>query len=275
MKTIQTKIFDPHLENIESQSIGLVGVTPDLSNQSTTEIENRSILLTTICQKVYLKLLARKRRKPRNSYKIKAEFYPYSNLKITLRLRKNCMHIRMSDILMDAPDEVLEAAAYSIIPKILKLKIQDQYREIYRNYIYSKKIRHKKKETRRVRANKNLSDPCGNNYDLNEIFIEINKIYFNSNLKKPILTWSKTKSRVRLGHYDPDLNILVISKKLDNKQVPKLIIDYILYHELLHMVYPGKYLNGKWTVHTKEFKNAEKEFKDLKTAKEWIKNNKF
>ena len=147
-------------------------------------VENRSTILSRICNEVYFELLKRKRTKPRNRYTIKAEFYPYSNLKITLRLRENNIIVRMSDILIDAPDEVLEAAAYSIIPKILKLRIQDEYREIYRNYIYSKKIRRKKKETRRVRANKNLSDPCGKNYDLNLIFNSIISKYVKTcNLK--------------------------------------------------------------------------------------------
>jgi hypothetical protein len=191
---------------------------------------------------------------------------------LTSRNRGNILFIRFSDILQEAPGEVLEGAAWFIISQQLNLKCPEEYREIYRDFIYSDRIRESKRIMRQERAMKKVTGTRGKTFDLQLIFQSINESYFNDICEKPTLTWSDKPSRNRLGHYDPDLNTLVISKRLDNDKTPDYVIEYVLYHELLHSKYPGKYIDGRWCVHTKEFKKAEKEFLKLKEAKDWLKN---
>jgi predicted metallopeptidase len=50
-----------------------------------------------------------------------------------------------------------------------------------------------------------------------------------------------------------------------------LALEYVMFHEMLHLRYPVDHGGSRRRVHTKEFKQAEKKFKRLTEAKERIK----
>lgn len=209
---------------------------------------------------------------PKQKKTILAEFYPYTNLKLTIRNRGNRSFIRMSDILSDAPEKVLVSAANVIISQQLRVKCDKEPRNIYRNYIYSEKMRKRLNELRTKRATKRVIGYKGKYHDLKEYFNAINSRYFENGKSNPTVTWSAGASRSRVGHFDSDLNTLVVSRRLDKYNTPRYVIEYVIYHEMLHWYYPGKYVNGRWCVHRPEFKRAEIMFEDFERAKKWLKN---
>lgn len=221
--------------------------------------------LTNICTRVYHELNGKK------IDKIIAEFYPYSNIKLTVNPRKGKVLIRMADILSTAPKDVIISAANIIISRYMNIKCGDDYRALYREYIYSEDIRIKVRGIRRARARRRSFNPKGNFFDLEECFNNINSKYFNGSLKMPTLTWSNKRTKSSVGHYDMDLDVLVISKKLDTKKTPKYVVEFVVYHELLHQLYPGRYISGQWQVHTPEFKRSEKLFEKFDLANNWLK----
>ncbi len=221
--------------------------------------------LTMICKKVYHELSNKK------DENIVAEFYPYTNIKLTVNKQNNRLQIRMADLISDAPEIILVSAAKIIISRSLNKKCDEKARGLYREYIYSEEIRSKVKTVRKSRTRKKSSQPKGKFFDLEECFDIINSSYFNGKLKKPVLMWSARRSRTSVGHYDMDLDILVISKKLDTRKTPKYVVEFVIYHELLHQQYPGKFINGRWVVHSPEFKKSEKLFKNYKFANYWLK----
>jgi predicted metal-dependent hydrolase len=263
-KTIQTRLDENLVLNRDDS------ISKHVQNKE--EIINS--ILNQISQKVYSDLIKRKRKKPDHRISMVAEFYPYTNIKLTVRKRKDKLYIRISDILIGAPQDVLESAMSIILGQYLNLKVPDEQRKMYKDYIYNPEIRIKKRTVRQSRARKQTTGPIGKYFDLAEVFDSINRKYFHGNIAKPELTWSARRSVRRLGHFDSDLNTLVVSQKLDNKNTPEYIIDYIVYHELLHDKYPGRYLGGRWVVHTREFKQAEKKFNQYDEAINWIKKMK-
>jgi predicted metal-dependent hydrolase len=87
-------------------------------------------------------------------------------------------------------------------------------------------------------------------------------------MAKPILGWSPNASRTLLGHYDPSHNAIVLSRILDRANTPSVAVEYVLFHEMLHLRYPAEHRGARRCVHTKEFKIAEKQFEKLKEAQE-------
>jgi predicted metal-dependent hydrolase len=245
-------------------------------NQDKTTDKKR--LLTSICTRVYneqIKIMKTHKKTPGKGIEnILAEFYPYTNLKLTIRKRKKTLHIRISDILIDAPEPILVSAANCIISSQLRIDCPKEHKNRYREFIYCPDIRKRTKMIRQERAKKRITNSNGKFHDLEKSFVEMNMKYFNGEINKPIITWSQHRSKYRLGHYDPDLNTIMVSKKLDSRKTPRILIDYIIFHELLHARYPGKYLNGRWCVHTSEFKKAESRFDELPFVKRLIKNGK-
>ena len=118
--------------------------------------------------------------------------------------------------------------------------------------------------------NVNQISQQGRIYDLDEIFENLNQKYFNGVMKRPRLTWSTRRSRRRLGYYHPESDAITISRSLDDLSVQLLLIEYILYHEMLHKSLGIRESNGRRYAHTREFKNAEKRFKGYIQAVEMM-----
>jgi predicted metal-dependent hydrolase len=115
-----------------------------------------------------------------------------------------------------------------------------------------------------------VAPPQGKHFDLETMFEELNHRFFHGLMARPVLGWSKRESRTTLGHYDPSHNTIVLSKIMDRPNVPRLVVEYVLYHEMLHLRYPAEHNGTRRRVHTKEFKEAEKQFPELSQAKELL-----
>ncbi|MBN4066732.1 hypothetical protein JYU14_01455 [Simkania negevensis] len=120
----------------------------------------------------------------------------------------------------------------------------------------------------------------GRVYDLIAIFDELNEAHFSGRLNLGI-TWYRYNRKVRgkkhitLGMYYETLRLIKINDLLDNERFPFYFVRTVVYHEMLHHVYPP-YVDDKGTLrtHNKEFKEQERKFVDYKIARDWEKKNK-
>jgi len=201
---------------------------------------------------------------------VKASFYTYTGLKSTLKIDRGVTRIKVSDVLEEAPEKVLEALIHILIARALKRRPRPEYLQIYDHYTAMPEVEEKHAQVRTERSRKVLLGTKGTYYDLDEIFGRINREYFNSELPKPNLSWSPRRSKRLLGYHDGHLNLVVISRWLDRKVVPQLVVDFIMYHELLHIVVPSIMKNGRRIVHTQEFKQRDKQFRFYDEANRWL-----
>ncbi|HMJ21694.1 MAG TPA: hypothetical protein VK513_07290, partial [Terriglobales bacterium] len=88
---------------------------------------------------------------------------------------------------------------------------------------------------------------------------------------RPQLTWSRNHSRNSLGHYDPAHNAIVVSRIFDHPRVPQYAVDYIVYHEMLHLKHPVKLRGNRRCVHSAAFQAEEKLFPQLQEVKQFLK----
>lgn len=129
-----------------------------------------------------------------------------------------------------------------------------------------------------AQLNPNKLYSVGNVYNLNEIYREINEEYFDGRLDLKI-TWfgkiyQRGRTRAVLGLYQDNLKLIKIHRRLDSHAVPEYLVRFIVYHEMLHHVCPARYgENGKYQIHTKEFKRREAQFVHYRLAKQWIKDH--
>lgn len=108
--------------------------------------------------------------------------------------------------------------------------------------------------------------PQGQAHDLNDIFAVVNRKYFASQMPQPRLTWNQVLTRRKFGHYDPARDRVVISRTLDNRKVPQYVVEFIMYHELLHKQYGHQWGKSQLLVHTPEFRQDERKFKQYEQA---------
>jgi hypothetical protein len=113
---------------------------------------------------------------------------------------------------------------------------------------------------------KNLITYQGYFYNLNDIFQKLNLHYFEGKLDRSRLNWSSKQSKRRLGYYHPEKDQITISRSLDSKTVQPLLVEFILYHEMLHKFLGIRETNGRRYAHTGEFKKKEKSFINYQEA---------
>jgi len=201
----------------------------------------------------------------------RVEFYPFASVNNTIRVRESKVHARISDLLEGAPENVIYAIAHILLAKIYRQPIEATHSARFRRYVASKDIRAKTHLVRQIRGRKNIQSPRGICYNLEHIFDGLNVRFFHGLLARPQMTWSQTRSRRSLGHYDPAHNAIVVSRIFDHARVPRYAVEYIVYHEMLHLKHPVKLRGSRRCVHGPEFQAEERLFPDLEKAKAFLK----
>lgn len=204
---------------------------------------------------------------------IEVVFYPYIHLHHTIRMREGKAYVRLSELMADAPLAVQRALAFILVAKLMRRKVPKAANLLYRDYTSQAHIRDKAEESRKARGRKVIGSAKGRSYDLDQMFAQLNEHYFQNELPKPVLTWSQRKTYSILGHHDPTHETIVISKSLDSARVPAFVVEYVLYHELLHIKHPIEMVNGRQRKHSREFKKDEKKFTYYTQAEKWLKYN--
>jgi hypothetical protein len=199
------------------------------------------------------------------------EFCRFANADNFIRLHQGRLHIRMSDLLAGAPALVIEALAYILLGKLYRKPVSRMHAHRYRLYLNRRDVRRQAHLVRQIRGRKFISGPQGTRHNLAEIFDRLNRDYFNGLLGRPLLGWSRQASRNMLGHFDPSHNAIVISRIFDQPRTPALALEYVMFHEMLHLRYPVEHQGVRRRVHTRDFREAEKQFPGLKDAKEMLK----
>lgn len=210
--------------------------------------------------------------KPRSPLpELSVEFYPFAHINNTIRLREGRILVRISDLLASAPEPVIEALAQILLRKLYRREIPEHYNARYRRYVGRKEVVAKAQVVRQIRGRKRVSSPAGQHYDLEEVFEELNREYFNGLMAQPALSWGPAAARRNLGHYDPAHNAILISRIFDSSRVPRFVLAYVMYHEMLHLKFPVKMNGTRRCVHSAEFRVEERRFPLWKEAEAALK----
>jgi len=234
----------------------------DVSLQSAIFFESPEEVFTRVFSEL------KPRTRPPN---VQVQFCKFANANSFARLDEDGLLVRITDVLDGAPAQILEALAHILLSKLFRRPTPRMHSERYRRYLNRKEMRRSLQLVKQARGRKFVSGPKGLCYDLEEIFEELNLAYFHGLMARPLLGWSRTPSKVMLGHYDPSHNAIILSRLLDRIATPRLAVEYVMFHEMLHLRFPVEHRGARRCVHTREFKEAEKQFPALKQAKEILK----
>ena len=198
-------------------------------------------------------------------------FRRFTSLNTTIRLREGTLHVRLSDLLESSPEAVHRAIAHILLAKLYRKPIAPHHADRYRRYVSSDTLANGAAHIRQTRGRKRISTPIGLQYDLDEVFESLNTRFFHGLLGRPTLTWSAHAARRMLGHYDAAHNTIVVSRVFDRPDTPRCAIEYLLYHEMLHLKHPVRVKAGRRCVHSREFQAEERLFPELEVAKAYLK----
>lgn len=187
---------------------------------------------------------------------------------ISYSLRQGRYQIRLHRLFRHADEFVLKALARFIVGrKHNTSQILDDFIAAHRDEIQA---------SRRERP-RQLKEQ-GVHHDLKAYLRKVADTYFGGYADVRIgwtrLNRRKTRRRSRtvsraLATYSYEDRTIRVSPILDAANVPSYVVEWIIYHELLHHVLPVKQVGGKNQYHTAQFRALERAFKDFERAKKW------
>jgi predicted metal-dependent hydrolase len=198
------------------------------------------------------------------------EYHPYSSLTHTIRLRNDRALVRLSDALRNSSPAILEAVAAILLGRLYRRPPPEGLLEAYRSYSYAQSTRRRLLRLRQRRARKAEHRPEGDHHDLAQLFATLNRRYFRSTLPQPRLAWSAREWRAQLGCFDPALNQIVLNRQLDDARVPQFVVAYVLYHEMLHVKHPIRFVRCRRTSHSAQFRGEERRFAEYRRAMRFL-----
>jgi len=215
-----------------------------------------------LLQRVYTRLGC-EGRPPR----FRVEFYAYTSLVLTIRRREDAVFVRFSDLLRRAPLRVLEGAAALLLSRMYRRRAAASLTAAYLDYARSDRTRERINRLRRRRIRPAAVGPLGRHFDLHKLFDKLNARYFDGKLERPHIGWSNRNWRRQFGCYDPGPNHILLNRRMDRPGVPRLAVEYVLFHEMLHVKHPTRRSGCSLVSHSREFRDEEKRFAEFEQAR--------
>lgn len=198
------------------------------------------------------------------------EFYPYSSLVLTIRRRGATFFVRFSDLLHRAPLDVLEGAAALLLSRVYRRRTPRVLVKPYLEYARCDRTRTRISDMRRNRVRPRHTAPQGKHYDLATLFDHLNGKYFAGSLIRPNIGWSTRGWRRQFGCYDPGPNQILLNRRMDRPEVPQFVVEYVLYHEMLHVKHPTRRSGCSLISHSPQFRAEEKLFHHFDPARKFL-----
>jgi predicted SprT family Zn-dependent metalloprotease len=187
---------------------------------------------------------------------------------LSVKWEPDCTKVSLHRMFLKAPQNVMQALACYLKGEDKKLapSIKAYIEHSLQKLDYSHELDLSTLQTK------------GRIYDLEKIYGDLNREYFDEPLGLHITWFGERRrrlcKRVTFGLFHDPLRLIKINRLLDNRHFPDYFVAYVIYHEMLHYVCPTFVdEKGQKHIHSRDFKEREKEFKYFKDAQQWIRDN--
>lgn len=214
-----------------------------------------------------------------SSIQLQQKLEAFSGRKIQLKINDNlftmlsvkwdpeCTKISLHRMFLTAPQDITQALGHYIkqgkhtVSPTIKIFIDKNLKKLDHSHL--------------VDPHKLCMHGCY--YNLQKVYNDLNKEYFNSQLPLYI-TWygkpnKRNRTKVTFGLYHDSRRLIKIHRLLDHPSIPNYVVEYVVYHEMLHFVHPSYHDGKKQRIHDKKFKEQEMRFRYYDLAQKWIKDH--
>lgn len=197
-----------------------------------------------------------------------AKFFGPKEFQATWKRSGKSIELKISDYLIDAPDDVISDFVSSVTMTISRNR--PQYGQTFLEWVRSDDFIHEKRGIY-LRRSKNLTkDPCGKERDLLESLDRLlgSELLSPESIENSFFSWTSRPNFRKVGFCSPMMRVVGISSALDSLSVPEYVLDYVVYHEALHLA--QGYRPGVRS-HDTAFRNDEKRFPMYEDAEKYLK----
>nr|WP_216612698.1 hypothetical protein [Myxococcus xanthus] len=186
---------------------------------------------------------------------------------VSFRRGSAVLALRLHHMFLDAPEPVVRAVAdYAGRGHRTAGAILDEY------------IRGQQPRIRQMRRESDADlNPRGRCFDLQALYDATNRDFFQGLIQARI-GWGRMPPRrrrksIRLGVYDHQTREIRIHPALDTPEVPSFFVEFIIFHEMLHQLFPSTGRGGRRVHHPRAFRERERTFPHYAAALRWEREN--
>lgn len=165
----------------------------------------------------------------------------FKGFNANVRYGRGVMEFRLSHQWKDVDEDIQKGLVQHLLCRLYSLKEDTLHVRLYEEFLRQASEYAPRKD----------SDPF-----LKERFEVLNEEYFFGMMNQPNLVWGRD-STTKLGSYDYATDTVTLSTIFKDDQD---LLDYVLYHELLHKKHKFSCSNGRTHHHTPAFRKDEKQF---------------
>ena len=199
------------------------------------------------------------------------QIYPFAANIYSIRARSGIIEIRLHEAMDHMSDtecrnfaQYIAGNRWKDLKRLLR-NYQDttpEYAELFRSF----------REIKAVKAAEN--DTAGRFFDLEAVFQACNVRNFGGKMQRPRgLHWSARVNHSTMGSYNLREDTVMINRGLDSGKVPAYVLDFVMYHELLHKLLGIETSGSRNRAHTPEFRKLERAHPDYQRAQDFIRKN--
>ena len=202
-------------------------------------------------------------------------YYHYAGLKSRIVQERTLFSkkyvLKLSSGFCEFPETFHVALAHLLLSKATGKRCSVKYRRIYKKWMNLDSSEDLHNKLRKDYGRKVSHSPQGDVFNLEDCFSVLNEKYFEGVLSMPKLKWGVVDTYRKFGHYDPSSHVIHISRSLDSENVPCFVLNYVVFHEMLHIVVGSRKSVYSRVVHGKEFRDLEKKFERFEDANVFLK----
>jgi hypothetical protein len=181
-----------------------------------------------------------------------------------IKVDKHRLFLAVQESYLGAPEPILLA-----FWQLAYRKNSPEARLLIKKYSRSERFRQQREKLEYLGLDRRAFTQ-GRCWDLESLFGRVNRRYFGSAIERPHLKWSRQKTYRKFGHYNFETDTVLISRSLDDPEVPAYVLEYLMFHELLHKQLGIHQKGDRQYAHTPEFKAREKTFPQVHQAGEFL-----
>lgn len=117
-----------------------------------------------------------------------------------------------------------------------------------------------------------VMSPRGNHVDLRRILARVDRAYFGEDrpFALPTVGFAPLDAHNAWAVYVLKDDQILIEKSLDDPETPGFVIEYLIMHELLHLVHLPEEADGEAEWHTETFEGEMGKFEKGEDAEKWL-----
>lgn len=202
-----------------------------------------------------------------NHHELRVKIYPYRGLLGRVACGNSTCRVSLHPRVAGAGAEMFQAFLHCLFHRLTGRPPDLEMSR--RMSAFNREVREAERLSPRRQTGR-APDPQGRQFDLLPIFQGLNRTYFDDQIEVAGVGWTLRPIERKLAYFRPDARTIWVNRALDHPGTPVFLLEYLLYHEMLHALIPPRPSGKRLLYHHRQFREMERAFPHYELAHRYL-----